>query len=86
MSSAVRALEAEQGSTIFGPARLHRAGVVPDADAVDREGSSGRGREKGKQRAESVSVVFLIGFQDWLTIYLVPEMHSTGSGMCIGAG
>ena len=78
MSSAVRALEAERGSTMFSPPGLARAGVVPDADAVNGEGSSGRGREKGKQRAESVSVVFLVVLKDSLTIYLVPDMHGTG--------
>jgi hypothetical protein len=70
VASAVRALEAERGEKMFRPAAKGEISVVLDARPVDREGSSRRRGEKGKQRAASVSLMFEIPSDNLLTVYL----------------
>jgi hypothetical protein len=96
VSSALKALEAKLGKKVFGPATLDEAGIALDAGAVDRgiggSSRSGRSRDKGKQKAASVSALFWILSQDLLTSCLgyvgqgLLKLQETVRHMPTGAG
>ena len=71
LSSALNALEAELGKKALSPAMSDGVGIALNADAVDRgvggSSRSGRSRDKGKQKAVSVSALFWIRLQASLT-------------------